>query len=226
MNANKRPRLTLEGPSESDHSACNTNATSLPEEAPPEICDPMQFIGITHAGPYCKNCKGHFLPPQWRNHFNKTHPEILLPKRASNIVQLLNFQWSNVKKNDSPAKYAQSPKKYRRIQCNECEMLFRDSSQIDLHFASKHNKCSSSDGFRRTECHLLICGRHYPMGEATKATNGGGAADAAGVDNTIERRTPNRPGEINLNPSIWTQPIPSNNPALKEGPILIQTVLT
>jgi len=94
-------------------------------------------------------------------------------------------------------------------------MLFRDSAQINLHFESKHNTCTSSNGFRRTECFLLICGSHYPIGEDTEATNGRGGGAAAGEDNAIERTTRSRPGEINIDPSSWSHPFPNDNPALE-----------
>ena len=126
----------------------------------------FKLVGITHAGTYCLECGKNFPPENWREHFKRHHVTTTLPKKVSNIVQLLKYKITTTKSRDDPRIYAQSDRQYSKIKCLGCSNIYRDKFQIQNHFASKHNSCLTENGFVPVQCYQLKCGRYYPIPEA------------------------------------------------------------
>ena len=118
------------------------------------------YIGITPAGPYCLVCNKVFLTNRWRHHFNDNHADISknFPNRLQNIIQILNYQVQEAKKEDV-SHYATSNKEYNKWQCSGCSSIFRDQSHIQRHYNSKGNDCLATiHSCTRIKCFQLKCG--------------------------------------------------------------------
>lgn len=123
----------------------------------------LAFIGFTHAGIYCKLCLCSFACKYWRDHFRKTHPEMVLPAQTSGFVECLNMKVEDVKRSKSPRDLTDSPEKiYNRLMCKKCSNTFIHKQNLCDHWLRRKKVCSESDGYTKVKCYKLLCGRYYP----------------------------------------------------------------
>ena len=123
----------------------------------------LASIGFTHAGIYCKLCLCSFACKYWRDHFRKTHPEIVLPAQTSGFVECLNMKVEDVKRSKSPRDLTDRPEKmYNRLMCKKCSKTFIHKQNLCDHWLCRKKVCSGSDGYTKVKCYKLLCGRYYP----------------------------------------------------------------